>query len=201
MILSPRGSITKKSSKRRFQTSLNTGEPSGDLAKVIKNIINAKNSSSKIVDANGEPMPVYHGTIRKGLRKFNSFDTAKPAWFAYHKDYAEIYNRTSSLFKFSDLYSVFLNIREPLIIPSVNYSFLDEKEREIIKSNFEQTRIPFNEVQAIIDKIRPAELWWDGNDAREWSYDTKSRQSDDSLSSWRLTIYKSPSQEGDLGGG
>jgi hypothetical protein len=145
------------------------------LETFLNNAKLAYENSSKIVDANGEPMPVYHGTIRKGLRKFNSFDTAKPAWFAYHKDYAEIYNRTSSLFKFSDLYSVFLNIREPLIIPSVNYSFLDE--------------------------IRAAELWWDGNDAREWGYDTKSRQSDDSLSSWRLTIYKSPSQEGDLGGG
>jgi hypothetical protein len=142
-----------------------TSNNSITLTKLLKGV--KKNNSSKdilsvsqIVDANGEPMPVYHGTIRKGLRKFNSFDTAKPAWFAYHKDYAEIYNRTSSLFKFSDLYSVFLNIREPLIIPSVNYSFLDE--------------------------IRAAELWWDGNDARERGYDTKSRQSDDSLSSWRL---------------
>ena len=184
-----------------FGTTPDTKSTTNSQRKCRELLSILQTNASKIVDANGEPVPVYHGTIRKGLRKFNSFDTAKPAWFAYHKDYAEIYNRTSSLFKFSDLYSVFLNIREPLIIPSVNYSFLDEKEREIIKSHFEQTRIPFNEVQAIIDEIRPAELWWDGNDAREWGYDTKSRLSDDSLSSWRLTIYKSPSQEGDLGGG
>lgn len=53
-----------------FQTSLNAGNPSGDIAKVIKNIINA-NNSSKIIDANGEPKVAEHSTWNEDFYTFD----------------------------------------------------------------------------------------------------------------------------------
>lgn len=35
---------------------------SGDLAKLLQNIVTANNFASKVVDENGEPLVVYHGT-------------------------------------------------------------------------------------------------------------------------------------------
>lgn len=121
--------------------------------------INDPENATKVLDQNGEPMPVHHGTVRDGLTKFNVFDTTKPAWFAKYKDYAQRYNRASGLFKFSDLYTVFLDIRDPLVIPSVNYSFLLGDEVEQIKKGFENTRIPLSEIEALIEEMKPAELW------------------------------------------
>ena len=95
-----------------FQTSLNTGEPSGDIAKVVKNIINAKNNSSKIVDANGEPKVVYNGSKLEHYNydgrlrsKGQSATNSKVSFFTDRKDVAEKYGGFVN--------AVFLNIRNP----------------------------------------------------------------------------------------
>lgn len=41
---------------------------SGDLAKVLQNIITTNSEASKVVDENGEPMVVYHGTSQSKKR-------------------------------------------------------------------------------------------------------------------------------------
>lgn len=95
-----------------FQTSLNTGEPSGDIAKVVKNIINAKNNSSKIVDANGEPKVIYNGSKLEHYNydgrlrsKGQSATNSKVSFFTDRKDVAEKYGGFVN--------AVFLNIRNP----------------------------------------------------------------------------------------
>lgn len=114
---------------------------------------------SKIVDANGEPMPVYHGTIRKGLHKFYTFDTTKPAWFAYHKDYAKRYTKERNGWYRADVYSTFLNIRESLEIPSVNYWHKEGWGKEEIERGFANTRIPFSEVEQLFKDTNAIYLW------------------------------------------
>jgi hypothetical protein len=49
-------------------------------------------NSSKVVDANGEPLVVYHGTKMPFYKKkFNEFDTSDgAAWFAEKKEYAYV---------------------------------------------------------------------------------------------------------------
>ncbi len=102
-----------------FQTNLNVGNPSGDIAKVIKNIINA-NNSSKIIDTNGEPKVVYHRTPNK----FTSFDVAKIGsstdWGAFGKGFyfspdAEQYRMYGD-----KTMALFLNARNPLMLDDKN---------------------------------------------------------------------------------
>ena len=45
---------------------------SGDLAKVLQNIVTTKSEASKIVDENGEPMVVYHGSYWNPLEEAES---------------------------------------------------------------------------------------------------------------------------------
>ncbi len=82
-----------------FQTGLNTGKPSGDIANVIKDIVSANKTASKVVDENGEPMVVYHGTPSGG---FNVFDNSKKQSLSYPVDgYVFASNR-----KVADGYSI-----------------------------------------------------------------------------------------------
>ncbi|MBQ5723780.1 MAG: hypothetical protein IIV64_06245 [Muribaculaceae bacterium] len=46
--------------------------PSGDHAKVLQNIITTKYEASKVVDENGEPMVVYHGSYWNPLEEAES---------------------------------------------------------------------------------------------------------------------------------
>jgi hypothetical protein len=72
-----------------FKTS-QAGSPLGDVAKVLQKFETAKNNSSKVVDENGEPMAVYHGTSQE----FTVFDRSKSntAYGCGQKDGLEILN-------------------------------------------------------------------------------------------------------------
>ena len=62
---------------------------SGDLAKVLQNIITSKSEASKVVDENGEPMVVYHGSY------WNPFEEAEgKAVFSpkYHPNLEQVRN-------------------------------------------------------------------------------------------------------------
>ena len=142
-----------------FGTTPDTKSTTNSQRKYRELLSILQTNASKIVDANGEPMPVYHGTIRKGLHKFYTFDTTKPAWFAYHKDYAKRYTKERNGWYRADVYSTFLNIRESLEIPSVNYWHKEGWGKEEIERGFANTRIPFSEVEQLFKDTNAIYLW------------------------------------------
>lgn len=79
---------------------------------------NDPTSSSKVVDENGEPLVVYHGSNANftEFRKYTSDDTNEgEIWFASNPKIADDYarNRTESLGGDEKLYAVFLDIKNP----------------------------------------------------------------------------------------
>ena len=144
-----------------FQTGLNTGKPSGDIANVIKDIVSASKTASKVVDENGEPMVVYHGTaISFGKRKFDTFDTENaPSWFTPSKHYAEIYSkaRKGKWRDRSTVYPVFLNIRNLKDVGFVNYG-----GSTAVSDFAEQTDIPIGDLRAI-NRENQGRIYGDGN--------------------------------------
>lgn len=77
-------------------------------------------SSSKVVDKNGEPLVVYHGTPSPGFTEFNTgqkdnYGQHAGAWFSDSKDVSMSYTRTDVDTE-NKIYSTFLSIRTPVII-------------------------------------------------------------------------------------
>ena len=144
-----------------FQTGLNTGKPSGDIANVIKDIVSANKTASKVVDENGEPMVVYHGTtISFGKRKFNTFDTENaPSWFTPSKHYAEVYSkaRKGKWLDRSTVYPAFLNIRNLKDVGFVNYG-----GSTAVRNFAKQTDIPIGDLRAI-NRENQGRIYGDGN--------------------------------------
>ena len=105
---------------------------------------NDPENASKVVDENGEPMVVYHGTDNGGFDVFSidkagtrtGQDSAKlGAFFHEYKDYAEAFADYGRKPK-SQVYEVFLNIRKPLT--DVFLSTADGKKLESIKNKIEK---------------------------------------------------------------
>ena len=78
-------------------------------------------NASKVVDENGEPLVVYHGTPNKGFTKFEQKPTKRYTgegfYFTADKEYAEVYRRESrqrEIAENSGIYEVFLNIKNPI---------------------------------------------------------------------------------------
>jgi GNAT superfamily N-acetyltransferase len=85
---------------------------------------NDPKNSSKVVDENGEPLVVYHGTNKK----FNIFkinERTPYSFFAKNKEYAETYTDDEYSVSNPKMYECFLNIRTPLDT-SKNYEFNNE---------------------------------------------------------------------------
>ncbi|MDR1847996.1 MAG: hypothetical protein LBR17_07790 [Bacteroidales bacterium] len=129
--------VTRSNESNRFylhevvlQKSLLNGEfktrqarnPSGDdakLQKIIESTIEAQNNSSKVVDANGEPMVVYHGSYDYGFTEFDkkkrgtstNAKSAKQGFFFFtDKGQAKEFSRRSAS---GGIYEAFLNIKSP----------------------------------------------------------------------------------------
>ena len=66
---------------------------------------NNPESASKVVDENGEPMVVFHGTTAKS--KFTSFNAHSPNFFTHDAEYAKVYSHGKSPM------AVFLSIKHP----------------------------------------------------------------------------------------
>lgn len=107
-------------------------------------IDNQKYSVSKVVDENGEPLVVYHGT----LNKFNIFNThfdngtwhGKGAYFTSSlKDL-----KTNYITDENDIYlECFLNLKNPLIVGKKSEStYFEKKQREIILQQLRYYRFP-----------------------------------------------------------
>lgn len=131
------------------------------FAKLLHNVENDKKNgeklldSSKIVDANGEPMVVYHGTVRSKDGKFNTFNAPNGlAWFSESKEHAMGFAGEKKLFKKRDLYSVYLNVRNPL-----NVGYLDIGGTFIAQDLAKTTGLPLNEIQSIVENLNPSWKW------------------------------------------
>ena len=70
-------------------------------------------NASKVVDENGEPLVVYHGT----KDNFNEFDSKKQSnkgfWFTPKKNLADGYSMARNSGEIGNVFSVFLNIKNP----------------------------------------------------------------------------------------
>ncbi len=94
-----------------------------NLSKEIdfKNTYSNKNNVSKVVDENGEPLVVYHGTEQL-VDKFKNHTEIK-GWergnfFTSDKNYAKVFGE--------NIYSVFLNIKSPKKIDGLNSTFASQ---------------------------------------------------------------------------
>ena len=89
-------------------------------------------NSSKVVDENGEPRVVYHGTTKGGFSEFNSPSKSKVAqkteapensfWFVSERDKARSYSGKDADVRFESdrdwqnaIYPVFLNMKNPFV--------------------------------------------------------------------------------------
>ena len=97
---------------------------------------NDPENASKVVDENGEPMVVYHGT----LQKFNVFNTYydNDTWHGKGSYFTSSLKDLKSNYVTSkeDIYlDVFLNIKNPVIVGKKNEStWFEREDREIIKN-------------------------------------------------------------------
>ena len=86
--------------------------------------MNDPENASKIVDENGEPLVVYHGTPAYGFSVFRD-----ESYFTSDRDYADGYSHKNSRAGVPGVYSVFLNIRKP-------FDTRNEIERQIFENEF-----------------------------------------------------------------
>ena len=108
--------LQKSLQDRSIKTDTEADSHHGDIANVLKNIVSASDDVSKVVDGNGEPQVVYHGSPGK----FYKFDTSKIGsstgtadgrgfYFTTNKDYVRGFASAEGT-----LFEVFLNVRNPL---------------------------------------------------------------------------------------
>lgn len=144
---------------------------------------NEPENSSKVVDENGEPLVVYHGTSTGGFSIFNTYGSnfglfGQGSYFTDIREVAESYmdkgNGNSK-----QVYGVFLNIRRPLDMNSHNIvegwkeALPDEINVEIgedstnesvyksVLDSFEYNEYPKSEAQEILYDL-PVALGYDG---------------------------------------
>lgn len=103
----------------RFKTDTKADTHSGDIAKVLQNIVTAK-SSSKVVDENGEPLVVYHYTDYKfnvfGKEKqvgINTFSNASNALYASTTTIGDWFTTNRHQKYLHNPMELFLNIQNP----------------------------------------------------------------------------------------
>ena len=119
---------------------------------------NDPNNASKVVDANGEPMVVYHGTPDSGFNVFR-----KESYFTANIEYADIYRSTSDPRRSGtpDIYQVFLSIRNP-------FDTRVQKNRAIFNNEYYQKR---GTGSPLTDIGLPD--WTEGRDLIEFFEETK----------------------------
>lgn len=98
--------VQKNLQNKSLKTDIEADSHSGDIAKILQNIVNAK-EASKVVDKNGEPLVVYHGTAAE----FNTFQSEKGMyWFAKNSEYSESMAEERGGERVIDVY---LNMKNP----------------------------------------------------------------------------------------
>ncbi|MBQ9526723.1 MAG: hypothetical protein IJR68_03855 [Fretibacterium sp.] len=98
-----------------FKTAIN-GTPSGSRL-IISQYAKEANNSSKVVDENGEPLAVYHGTHLGGFSVFNTAGYGKTegtgAWFTSSEKLARGFARDGER---KNNYAVYLNFQNPCVV-------------------------------------------------------------------------------------
>ena len=140
-------------------------------------------NASKVLDENGEPLVVYHGTSTGGFTIFNTYGSnfglfGQGSYFTNDREVAESYTDKGKGDK-KQVYGVFLNIRHPLDINSHNIAEgwkealpddisveigEDSTNESVYKSvleSFEYNEYPKNEAQEILYDL-PVSLGYDG---------------------------------------
>ncbi len=105
--------------------------------------------SSKVVDENGEPLVVHHGTENGGHYEFEpeNYANSEPVtWFDDNKKVAYEYARNWESETFdknegSQIYSCFLNMRNPIIIEANGKNYMDIQFYNSKKITHRQTLI------------------------------------------------------------
>jgi hypothetical protein len=109
------GVVLQKNLRNGFETG-QAGSPLGDIAKILQNFYEANKNSSRVVDENGEPLVVYHGTSNEftvfGERKGDSQGTYlknRNGFFFANRKEAELYGN-------GILMPAFINLRNPNMV-------------------------------------------------------------------------------------
>ncbi len=120
---------------------------------ISKLLAEGKFESSKVVDANGEPMVVYHGTTNR-----DEVSTWNPKWKGYDTEYSRFSvfrrkneGRANSGFFFnsdmdnaggygSEMYSCYLNLRNPLTIEANGQNYSSVKFGAMEKDTYDWAR-------------------------------------------------------------
>ena len=124
-------------------------------AKVLKNIVTSK-SFSQIVDKNGEPMVVYHGTPRYSRKRFFAFNTNNgAAWFTNAKGYAEVYAEADPD-AISTLYQCFLSIKNPAHVGDIGSKISNDRLTTLAHG----LNIPLDEIKECVSQIEDAVHIW-----------------------------------------
>ncbi|MBR0361639.1 MAG: hypothetical protein IIX35_04670, partial [Paraprevotella sp.] len=124
-----------------------------DIANVQKEIEEIKSSalnSSKVVDANGEPLVVYHGTTRDNeIKRWNEalkyYDTTHEPFYVFKR---KVDGERNNGFFFNsnqqnaydygyNTYDTFLNIKNPLVIDAQGASYATIEYNNEIKDTYE----------------------------------------------------------------
>ena len=112
----------------------------------VSRIADIVNNTSKIVDENGEPLVVYHGTKRGMFAdRFNTFEgNGKPIWHSSSEEYAKLYFSEKKWNERGDIYTDFLNIKNPVDVGNVEFGGTGS-----VKWLAEKLGVPFSEVAEI----------------------------------------------------
>lgn len=112
---------------------------------------NDPENASKVVDENGEPKQVFHGTKRSMLAsKFDIFEgNGRPIWHSAAGEYAKLYYRDKKLYERGDIYSDFINIRNPINVGDAGFGGTGS-----VKMFADQIGVPFKELAEVfgVDK-------------------------------------------------
>src|SRR5690606_20277340 len=104
--------LQKSLQSEEFKTGMVTRSPQGDIAKIARNIVTAQENTSKVVDENGEPMVVYHGTDAE----FTEFEPTKPNFYQETEGWYFFTDKKEAAKTFGEnVIPVFLNIDNPTI--------------------------------------------------------------------------------------
>jgi hypothetical protein len=81
---------------------------------------NSPQTASKVIDENGEPLVVYHGSNQKNIAEFKTITTKNiGAFFTENKALAKKYGKT--------LYAVFLDIKKPKVFNAEFANYHDDQ--------------------------------------------------------------------------
>jgi hypothetical protein len=128
-----------------FKTGMDTGAPQASKLIITQKLKEVKGNVSKIIDENGEPLVVYHGSNTQ----FEIFNTAyNGAFFAPEKSTARAYAEYAEQYGFNEegertgikaVLDTFLNIKNPLTIDFTNrvYSEVSKESRNVRKDGYD----------------------------------------------------------------